>query len=114
MERLAYGGRRDRREPVRCVWLTSPSEMGDLAHERGTVRVDALREPHEVWDDRVGPDVQLAKDIGRIGRDVRGAAEHGERDPALRLLLVVGLVALLRQTVDLEAARMAGAHHPVL
>ena len=40
--------------------------MRDLHHQRGAVRVNALREPLQVRNDRVGADIELPEDIGRI------------------------------------------------
>ena len=60
------------------------------------------------------PTLSCRKMLGESGATFEEPAEHRQRDAALRLLLVVALVALLRQAVDLEAARMARAHDAVL
>ena len=114
VERLAHGRGCDRRQPIGRVGLAAPAEMGDLAHQGRTVPVYALGELLQVGNDGVHADVELAEDIGRVGRHVRGAAEHRERDAAFRLLLVVELIALLRHAAFLEPAGVARAHQPVL
>ena len=113
VQRLADGGGADRRQPVRGIGLTAAAQMRNLAHERRPMGVDALRELLEVWNNLVDADVELPENVRRVGRDVRGAPEHRERDPALGLLLVIELVALLRKTVDLQPGRMARAHNPI-
>src|SRR5215207_9476762 len=55
----------------RGIGLAAASEMGDLAHERRPVGVDALRELPEVGDDLVDAEVELPDDVRRVGRDVR-------------------------------------------
>ena len=67
----------------------------------------------QVWNDLVDADVQLAEDVRRVGGDVGGPPEHRQRNAALRLLLVIELVALRRHAVVLEPARMARTHDPI-
>src|SRR6185436_1134358 len=66
MQRLADRRRRDRGEPVRRIGLTAPNEVRDLHHQSSAVPMDALRELQQMWDDLVGTDIQLTKDIRRI------------------------------------------------
>ena len=42
VERLAYGRRSDRRQPVTSIRLATPAEMGDLAHDGRTMLVHPL------------------------------------------------------------------------
>ena len=113
VERLAHRRRPDRREPRARVRLAAPSDMAYLAHEVRAVDMDALRKPPEVLDDPLVVQVQVGEVPLGIGRDVRRASEHRERDPAPRLGLVIELVALRRHPVHREAACMARAHDAV-
>ena len=113
VQRLAQRGRTDRSEARPRVGLAATADMGDLAHQKGPACVDTLREPLEVLDDALVVQVDLGKVPLRIRRDVRRAAEHGERDPALRLRLVVPLVAVGGHPALGEAARVARAHDAV-
>jgi hypothetical protein len=58
------------------------------------------------------PTLSCLKMFGESGATFE-EPEHRERDPALGLLLVIELVALLRKTVDLQPGRMARAHNPI-
>ena len=88
--------------------------MGDLAHQRAVVRMDAVAELLEVGDDSVVADVELPEHRGRIGRDVGRPTEHREGQPAPCLLLVVPLVALGRHAADVVRHGVARAHDAVL
>jgi hypothetical protein len=87
--------------------------MGDLAHERGAVVVDARREALKVGHDTVAREVELAEGRRAIARDRGGAAEHGHADAAPGLLLVVELVALARHGVLGVGGRVTGADDAV-
>ena len=113
MAALADRGRRHGRQPVHRGRGGAPAEMRDLAHDRGAMAVDARREGLQVGDDGVARHVDLAAAPARIARHHRGAAEHGERDAALGLFLVVALVALLGQPALVDGGGMAGAHDAV-
>ena len=102
------------RQPVVGVSVAAPAEMGDLAHQRRAVAVHALGKLLQIGDARVVADIELPEGIGAVRRDVRRAAEHRERDAALRFLLVVALVACRRHAAVEQAAGMARAHDPVL
>ena len=71
MGRLADHRRADRRQPIVGIGVPAAAEMGDLAHDRRAVTVDALGELLEIRDDRVGADVELAEDVWTVRRDVR-------------------------------------------
>ena len=58
--------------------------------------------------------IDLAERRRTVGGDTGGTAEHGERQTALGLLLMVELVALPRQSVLDIVGRVRRAHHPVL
>jgi len=88
--------------------------MGDLAHDRAAVAVDAPGELTQVRDHRVGTDIELPEHVGAVGGDVGRAAEHGQRQPALGLLLAIALEAQLRHRSVIGAAGMGRAHDPVL
>ena len=90
---------RDRRQPVAVVPDRPPAQVGELDHRRRAVRVHPVGQLLEPRDDVVVAGVELAEDRRRVRRDVRRAAEHRQGDPALRLLLVVELVAQLRLAV---------------
>ena len=64
MQRLTDRRGRDGRQPVRGIGLPAPAEMRDLTHQRGAVRVNALREPRQMGNDLVDADIELPKDIG--------------------------------------------------
>ncbi len=113
VQRFADRRRRDRRQPVRGVGLAAPPQVRDLAHDRGAVRVHALGELLQMRDHLVDADVQLPEDVGAVRRDVRRAAEHGERQTALRLFSVIELIALGRHAVLFETAGMARAHDSI-
>ena len=111
---LAHHRGRQRRQPVLDVPQGAMPHMGDLAHDRAAVAADTLGELPQHGNDRVVADVDLAERGGRVRRDVGGAAEHGEREAALGLLLVVELVAQLRMLVLDVSGGVARAHEPVL
>ena len=113
MQRLAQRGRPDRHKARPSVGLAAPPHVADLAHEVGAAGMDAVGEPLEMLDDVLVVQVDLREVPLRIGRDVRRAAEHRERDPPLGLRLVVSLVALRGHPALSEAACMAGAHDAV-
>ena len=111
---LAYGRRTDRRERRTRVGLAPPADVAHLAHQGSAVGVDASREPLEALDDAFVVEVDLRQLPRGLGRDVGRAAEHGERNPALRLRLVIALIALARHAAVGEAAGVARAHDAVL
>ena len=113
VQRLAQRGRPDRCEPCPGVRLAASAHVAYLAHEAGAAGVDALRELLQVLDDALVVQVDLRKVPLRIGRNVGRSAEHRERDPALRLHLVIPLVALRGHPALGETARVAGAHDAV-
>ena len=113
MERLARGRGRDQRQPVPAVPGAAPAHMGDLAEDRRAVPVDPLGEGMQIGKDPVVADVDLVEGQRRVRRDRRRAAEHGQRQAALGLFLVIELVALSRHAVLGEAGRMGRAHDPV-
>lgn len=88
--------------------------MRDLAHQRRAVLMNALGELLQIRDDRVGADIELAEDVGRIRGHIGRPAEHRERDTAPGLALVIELVTLRRHSVDFQPAGVAGAHDAVL
>ena len=94
MQGFAYRGRRQCRQPVIGGGIAAPPEVGDLAHQGGTLRVDAFGEGLQVRNHPIVVDAQLVEHRGRIGCDVRRSAEHGQRQPALRLFLVIALVSV--------------------
>ena len=111
---LAHRARRQRRQPVGDVVAGAPPHMRDLAHQRAVVPMDGVGQLLEPGDDRVAGGVDLAE-RRRAVRSGRGrAAEHGQRQPALGLFLVVEAVALLRLAVLDIGRRVRRAHHPVL
>ena len=110
---LAHHRGGEGRQPVLHVPQRAMPHVRDLAHDGAAVAVHALGELPQHGDDRVVADVDLTERGGRIGRDVRRASEHGEREPPLRLLLVVELVAQLRVPVLDVPGGVAGAHDPV-
>ena len=110
---LAHRGRADGGEARARVVLAPPAQVAHLAHDPGAMGVDALREAPEVRDDAIVVEVELGRVPLRVGRDVGRAPEHGERDPAPRLRLVVALVAFHRHPVLGETAGVAGAHDAV-
>ena len=94
----AMGGITDRawrhgRQPVPRRPAGAPPHMGDLAHQAGTMAVNALGELAEQRNNAVVADIDLAVDRARIPAHVRRAAEHGQADAALGLFLVIGLIA---------------------
>ena len=111
---LAHRRRTDGRERRARVGLAPPADMAYLAHQGSAVVVDAPREPLEALDDSLVVEVDLRQLPRGLGRDVGRAAEHGERNPALRLRLVIALIALARHAALGEAAGMARAHDAVL
>ena len=110
---LAHRRRPDGREPRAGVGLAAAAHVGDLAHQMCAAGVDALGESPEVLDDALVVQVDLREVPLGVGRDVRRAAEHRERDPAPGLRLVVPLVTFRGHPALGEAARMAGAHDAV-
>jgi hypothetical protein len=65
----------------------------DLAHDRHTLRVHTIGEHLQIGDDALVEQVQVAECRRRVGRDHGRAADHGERDAALGLFLMVEPVA---------------------
>ena len=90
---LAHARGGEHRQPVGPVPVGAPAEVGDLAHHRGAVRVHGPRERLEIGDDALVEQMQVAERRRRVGSDDGRAADHGERDAALGLLLVVQAVA---------------------
>ena len=112
--RLALGRRRHGRQPVLGVPPGAPAHVGELDHQRRTVPVDAVGELLEEGDDAVVGDGDLVPGRRRaVQRHRGGAAEHGQADAALGLLLVVELIALLGLAVLAVGWRVRRAHHPV-
>ena len=101
-------------KPVAGVPGGAPAQMRDLADDPAIMLVDALRELLEIGDDRVVAHIDLPEHRRRIGRHEGGAAEHRHADAALRLLLVIELVAELGLAVLGIGGGMRRAHHPVL
>ena len=114
VRRLAHRRRRDGREPAVRAPAGAPPHVGDLDHRGAAVAVDSFRERLEPRDDAVLAEIDLPERRRRVDRHRRGAAEHGEREPAFRFLLVVAPVALLRHAVLGVGGGVRGAHDPVL
>ena len=111
---LADRARRQGRQPVGDVVAGAPPHVGDLAHQRAVVPVHGVGQLLEPRDDRVAGGVDLPE-RRRAVRGGRGrAAEHGQRQAALGLLLVVQPVAQLRLAVLDVGRRVRRAHDPVL
>src|SRR5271169_3876677 len=114
MQRLAVTRWRHHGQPMVGPPMRSPAQMGKLTHDGGTMLVNARRECLEIRDNVVITGMQLAEYRCGIWCHVRRAAEHGQRDAAFCLLLVIELVLLLRLKILLVADGMARAHHAVL
>jgi hypothetical protein len=113
MRRLPDRGGGEHGQPVGSIPVGAPAEVSDLAHDRGAVGVDAVGERLQIPDDAVVEEMQIAERGRRVRGDHRRAADHGERDPALRLLLVVEPVAQPRAAVLGIGRLVARAHDPV-
>jgi hypothetical protein len=111
---LAHRRWPDHLQPVIAIRVAAPPKMRDLAHDRAAVRMNTLGEPLQMWNAAVIAQVQLAERVGTVRCHVGRTAEHGQCQPALRLFLVIRLVGLLRISVLVETAGMAGAHDAVL
>ncbi len=114
VRRLAHHRRGNDRQPVVLVPVGAPAKMGDLAHHGAAMAVAAVRQGLKPRNDGVVPDMEITEGIGRIDRHHRRPADHGERDPALGLFLVVETVALLGQAILGIKRLVAGRHDPVL
>ena len=95
------------------IGFTAPSQMRDLTHERRAVPMHAFGKLLKTGNASIVTDVQLLKYIGTVRRDIRRATEHGKRDTALGLLLVITLVTFPGQPTFFQAAGMAGTHDAV-
>lgn len=113
MRGFADHGRADHRQPVAGIRVAAAPKMGDLAHDRRTMAVDALGEALQVGHDLIGSHIELAEGIGAVRRHVGRAADHRQGKAALGLLLVIGLVALSGHTALFKAACMACAHDAI-
>ena len=102
------------RQPVGDVVAGAASHVRDLAHQRAVVPVDCVGQLLEPGDDRVGRGVDLPEGRGAVRRGRGRAAEHGQRQPALGLLLVIEAVAQLGLAILDIGRRVRRAHHPVL
>ncbi len=112
--RFAPGRGGHGRQPVLGIPAGAPAHMGELDHQRGAMGVDAVGEFAEIRDDAVIGDGDLVPGRGRtVHRHGGRAAEHGQADAALGLLLVIELIAQLRLALRAVGRRMAGAHDPV-
>ena len=111
--RLAHPRGRHRHQPVAGVPARAAAHMGELAHQRGALAVDALGELLEIGQDAIVADVELAEGGRTFRRHHRRTAEHGHGEAASGLLLVVALVALLRHGVLGIGRRMGGADDAV-
>ena len=111
--RLADRRGRDQRQPVGLVPVGSAAEMGDLAHHRRAVAVAGIGQLPQPRNDLVLVDMEVAERRRRVLGDDRRAAGDGQRDPALRLLLVIEPVTFLRQAVLRIGRLVGGRHDPV-
>ena len=93
MRGLAHDRRRHGRQPVLHVPERAMAHMGDLAHDGAAVPMDPRGELLQHGDNGIVADIDLAEGGRRVWRNVGRPAEHGQRKPALRLLLVIELVA---------------------
>ena len=110
---LAHARGGEHRQPVGPVPVGAPAEMRDLAHHRGAVRVHGPRERLEIGDDALVEQMQVAERRRRVGGDHGRAADHGERDAALGLLLVVQAIAPPRAAILGVGRLVARAHDAV-
>ncbi len=99
MRGLADRARRHHRQPVALAPGGAAAQVRDLDHHGGAVLVDGVGELAEPRHDLVLVECDVAEGLRTVRRHHRGAPEHGERDPALRLLGVVEPVALLGQAI---------------
>ena len=113
VESFPHGRRPDRREPVAGIRVAAAAEMCDLAHQRRAQVMHTRAELLKMRDDGVRADVELPEDVGRIAIHVGGAAEHGQRETAACLFLVIQLIGFAWHAADLEPAGMARAHDAV-
>src|SRR5260221_2546228 len=73
--------------------------MGDLDHHRSAMRVHVVGELAQPAHTLVLVEEDVAEGRRAVGRDDGRAADHGERDAALRLLGVIEPIARLRHAV---------------
>ncbi len=113
---LVLADRRGRQvgQPVARVPARPAPGVRELDHQGAAMGVDAVGEGLQNRDDPVLGDVDLAERGGAVLGDAGGAAEHGQRQAALGLLLMVELVAQLRQPVLDVGGRVRRAHHAIL
>ena len=110
---LADMGRRDDRQPVVLAPAGAAAEMGDLDHHRRALLVDVVGELLEPGHAFVLVEKDVAERLRAVGRHHRRAADHGERDAALRLFGVVEPIALFGHAVFGIGRLVRGRHQPV-
>ena len=113
MRRLAQRRRGDEREPIAARRRPAPPQMRELADDFRAAIVDAVGEFREPLDNLVAEGLQVAESGRRIRRHHGRAADHRERNPARRFLLVIQAVAFFRQSVLGIKRLVGGAHHAV-
>ncbi len=114
VERLAHAAGGDRRQPRLQIPARLAADMAQLHGQLGAMAMDAVGHLLEIGNDRIVGRRDLVVLEGRRIDGHRGdAAEHGEAEPALGLLRVIELIALLRLALLGIAGRVARAHDPV-
>ena len=111
---FAQGRGRDGGQPVAGIPTGAAPGMGHLDHQGAAMGVDALGELPQDRHHAVVTQIDLAERSRAVGGDAGRTAEHGQRQTALGLLLMVELVALPGQPVLDIVGRVRRAHHPVL
>ncbi len=113
VRRLAHVRRRDHRQPVRLAPARAAAEMRDLDHHRRAMRMDVVGEFLQPAHDLVPVEEDVAERLRAVRRDHRGAADHRQRDAALRLLGVIEAIARFRHAVLGIGGLMGRRHQPV-
>src|ERR1700722_1469364 len=87
--------------------------MRDLDHHRRAVRVDVVGEFAEPANHLVLIEEDVAERLWAVRGDHRGAADHGQGDPAFRLLGMIETVPLLWHAVYGIRRLVRGRHKAV-
>ena len=113
MRGLAHVRGGDHRQPVGLAPARAASEMRDLDHHGGALRMDIVGELFEPAHDLVLVELDVAEGLRTVRREDGRAADHGQPDAAPGLFGVIKPVARLRHAVFGVGWLVRGRHQPV-
>ena len=106
---LAHAGGGHHRQPIAIIPSGSPPHMSDLAHDSGSVFVNAICEFLEPRNYTVVARIKLAKHRGTVGGNIGRSANHGQGNTPLCFLFVIQSVAVSGMAAIDKTRRMGSA-----